>query len=1157
MTSGSGGAEMPLFQPLEPRLLLSTTTISAPILFTTLDNGPMDSDLTVGSVRIADDLEIATGGMITANDPSSPPNASAAPPIILVVMGSMQMDPGSAILAENNLSGGSGGDITITVGGALALLGTSGSTPGAVISSSKTSGSGDTGHSGDITIHVTGNIDTQDGSLIAAGRDLTNKGPAGAIEITGHMINIDGQVLSWSGMTGTGANQPPGGGPITIKAGTGSLVISDTGVVSSKGIDPGADLVHLEGDDVTIYGLVESTGHGHSIPNSPANHLGPPNRPDKPANSTAGVEVWASHDLLIDAKDHNGQVNADTSQAGGTAGIAWIDLFAKNNITILAPLPADVPATGDFTVHADQFVTNAHGGLITVKAVEGSVFISGPGLQADAKAGGGTGGHVTVEAKGDIAFIDADLYARGDFAAMGGFGTGGIMNIRSYNGALVWINGIGDVRPTGDDVTPVGKQGTITLTYSTTIDTTGTIFPSNGTPTTPTIENLSGGAPTVPDYVVFQNCGNVRGGEDFGDAPTPYPTLLPNGARHTIVPGFQLGLAEDAETDGQPNVFALGDDLAGVPDDEDGVVFKSPLFPGGTVKVTVSASQPGLLDAWIDFNRDNDWDEATDQIFASTSLAAGDNNLTFVVPINASIGVPSVFTYARFRFSSAGGLSFTGPAPDGEVEDYRVVMSPYWTDKCAVISQLAQNMGGNPLPIPDVLVDVDSGPALFDPTKVGTLEPATNSIQAAVDYVNANGDVDGDGFLLVAVTAKDTFHTVTCQGVTFVGRYLGGNGTENVIISNASTKRLNVFGNSVNINAADVNKPVVTIENSLGKVTALDIHAFGSNVAGYLVQNNADLVVVKNTRAIGNNIGIWVKDNNVEVTGSPEVSGGKIGILVEGDNVTLRTNNLIVGNTQFGIKIVGNANESNGNDVGVSGRPNGVGISVNGTGNNLHDDDVTFNTGAAIVLAGNSNVVNGENIVSNGGAGIALAGSSGQITGNSIFSNGGDGINVAGAGNLIKGNTVGEKNKGNQGDGIHLVGNTNTVQENGIYSSTGDGIDLQGDGNLLKKNIVGDKSRGGNGLGNVAGNRDGIRIVGKTNTLDENTSNANKGYGFYISGATSTGNKLKNNKSNTDSSGGGSENGLAEYRFDVLIVNQGGNRKDNAAFTATAAGSYE
>ncbi|HAD57712.1 MAG TPA: hypothetical protein DCG12_00515, partial [Planctomycetaceae bacterium] len=42
---------------------------------------------------------------------------------------------------------------------------------------------------------------------------------------------------------------------------------------------------------------------------------------------------------------------------------------------------------------------------------------------------------------------------------------------------------------------------------------------------------------------------------DFGDAPDDYGTLrASNGAAHTIVDGFHLGAAVDAETDGQPGV---------------------------------------------------------------------------------------------------------------------------------------------------------------------------------------------------------------------------------------------------------------------------------------------------------------------------------------------------------------------------------------------------------------------------------------------------------------------------------------------------------------------------------------------------------------------------------------------------------------------------
>jgi hypothetical protein len=44
----------------------------------------------------------------------------------------------------------------------------------------------------------------------------------------------------------------------------------------------------------------------------------------------------------------------------------------------------------------------------------------------------------------------------------------------------------------------------------------------------------------------------------------------------------------------------------------------------------------------------------------------GDNLLLIEVPQAAGQGL----TFARFRFSSKGGLSYEGTAPDGEVEDY-------------------------------------------------------------------------------------------------------------------------------------------------------------------------------------------------------------------------------------------------------------------------------------------------------------------------------------------------------------------------------------------------------------------------------------------------------------------------------------------------------
>ncbi|MHC4478828.1 MAG: DUF7901 domain-containing protein [Planctomycetota bacterium] len=158
---------------------------------------------------------------------------------------------------------------------------------------------------------------------------------------------------------------------------------------------------------------------------------------------------------------------------------------------------------------------------------------------------------------------------------------------------------------------------------------------------------------------------------DFGDAPDPtYPTLLANnGARHVIISSIVLGSGIDGEQDGQPHPAAVGDDLDGN-DDEDGVKFTSRLTPGQWATVEVIASTKGLLNAWIDFEADGGWAEAFDQIFQNRTLNTGVNSLSFRVPLGAKSGT----TFARFRFSSAAGLSYVGSAADGEVEDYRVLI---------------------------------------------------------------------------------------------------------------------------------------------------------------------------------------------------------------------------------------------------------------------------------------------------------------------------------------------------------------------------------------------------------------------------------------------------------------------------------------------------
>lgn len=167
------------------------------------------------------------------------------------------------------------------------------------------------------------------------------------------------------------------------------------------------------------------------------------------------------------------------------------------------------------------------------------------------------------------------------------------------------------------------------------------------------------------DYIIVL----IEGQWDYGDVPNlQYHTLFASdGARHVVVPGFYLGEMIDAEFDGHPTANATGDDTNDT-DDEDGVIFTNPLIPGTEAIINVTASYPGILSAWMDFNDDGDWKDAGEKIISDRELKIGYNCIGFDLPATAMQGR----AYARFRFSSARGLSFDGPASDGEVEDYRV-----------------------------------------------------------------------------------------------------------------------------------------------------------------------------------------------------------------------------------------------------------------------------------------------------------------------------------------------------------------------------------------------------------------------------------------------------------------------------------------------------
>ncbi|HKF41839.1 MAG TPA: hypothetical protein VKG01_01935 [Thermoanaerobaculia bacterium] len=414
-----------------------------------------------GVFNVSGSLTLSPGASILCND--SGPSTASACPISIVVGGDLFMGDGSSILAENNFGGGSGGNIRIRVNGTLFDVG-----PGAVISSRKNAAT-DAAGAGGIFIAV-GSLISLGGGGVSCNQDLGDvsvapgalitsdgNGQAGAIGIfAGNSIAVGGTVRA-QGLTTTGR-----GGAITLGACFGGLGTAASSVVSSRGGGPGADLVFLRGEVVEIHGLVESTGPGQQAPNGHNSC----NAPGRPANSTACVQVISATSIDVETE---AQINADTGFSGGTQGTGWIDFLSLGNIAIHGDL--SLP----FALHANQGLTNGHGGTILIRSIGGgNVTLTGRAIQANSTSGGGKGGNVTVEATfGTVDLGQAAVMAQGSQTGGGGQ-AGGRITVNAFLGDLNGsspgeVNARGGLGPT---------TGTVSLNFCNDFNYTGGSTPS-------------------------------------------------------------------------------------------------------------------------------------------------------------------------------------------------------------------------------------------------------------------------------------------------------------------------------------------------------------------------------------------------------------------------------------------------------------------------------------------------------------------------------------------------------------------------------------------------------------------------------------------------------------------------------------------------------
>lgn len=198
------------------------------------------------------------------------------------------------------------------------------------------------------------------------------------------------------------------------------------------------------------------------------------------------------------------------------------------------------------------------------------------------------------------------------------------------------------------------------------------------TTTSNTATTVTGYAPDgeVEDYMwVYQSGAEAL---DYGDAPDSYGTLAASTGASHVIAGPWLGDASngpDPEADGQPDANALGDDSDGN-DDERGVWIATgtELVRGVpttfSVDVGNNVSSGGVVQIWVDWNRNGTFDHPAEEAFNSF-LLNGHHEPTITAPSNAVPGS----TFVRCRISSAGGLMPTGAAADGEVEDHSLTVA--------------------------------------------------------------------------------------------------------------------------------------------------------------------------------------------------------------------------------------------------------------------------------------------------------------------------------------------------------------------------------------------------------------------------------------------------------------------------------------------------
>lgn len=449
------------------------------------------------------------------------------------------------------------------------------------------------------------------------------------------------------------------------------------------------------------------------------------------------------------------------------------------------------------------------------------------------------------------------------------------------------------------------------------------------------------------------------------------PPVTATDPSHYLAPDPALSI------DKQPSVLV---------DDADS---SSSVTAGDTIEWTILVSNDGNLDLTGVTVTDDQADTlACERADTSNFDHVGGDDLALgeIITCTASRLVTVADAQAGQIVNTAVADSNETP-PDDDTETTPVVQ-PSACEKgsvAAVLDPVNGRFPGNTGP--DALVQVDLG----------------GSVQAAIDNVTLNGDLNGDGYLIVFVEHS--------SGVA------GGQIKESIVIDATYTLPFALIGCGTTLQDAapfdGLPTAHITASTSGPDIFVMDVYANDSEAEGWLVEGDGR--VLRNIRALKN----------------------AIGIRMAGDD------NLLHSGVEIGWNSV-------------------AGIQIDGDGNEI-DEARTHSNGTGILIAGDGNLVRktdvGDCNTSNLWDGIVVSGNGNTVEENDVFANYGNGILVSGTANVLRKNDVGDDGKGNVQDGILVaIGGQAQLLENRIQGNLGRGMAVDSAGNLLADNDSGGSS---------------------------------------------------------------------------------------------------